>query len=76
MTTVPSLLSQASHSSKTYMDKEEGPTSVEVPTSSDSDSDNDVIDVSDMSSEEDPEGFENLVDLTADEERFIMTSGE
>ena len=43
-----------------------------------SSSDGDVLEISDMSSEEDLEGFdeEDIVEIPAEEERFRMTSGE
>ena len=56
------------------MDKVPRQPSVEFVSSSDGD----VLEISDMSSEEDLEGFdeEDIVEIPAEEERFRMTSGE
>lgn len=75
MPTVPSSF-RVPYSGNNDMDREPGQPTVEVLSSSDSDGD--VIDISDVSSDEDLEGFdeENTVEVPADEEGFMMTSGE
>ena len=78
--TAVSSSSHILHSGTINSDNEERQQRVEVLSSgdSDSDSDSDVMYIRDVSSEEDLEEVEeeNLLGPPADEENFIMTSGE